>query len=126
MSSAPLAAGHEAVEHRALAFIPALDGLRGVAVLAVLLYHGGFLWARGGHLGVTTFFVLSGFLITSLLLCERAREGRIDLRAFWARRARRLVPAALVGIVVAAAYLVFGAERGSGDVVGDGIAPSRG
>ncbi|KIF67083.1 acyltransferase [Streptomyces sp. AcH 505] len=71
-----------------------LDGLRGVAVVAVLLFHAGHL--RGGFLGVDLFFVLSGFLITGLLLGECGRHGRIDLVAFWGRRARRLLPAQLV------------------------------
>ena len=83
---------------------PALDGLRGVAVVAVLLYHGGASAAAGGFLGVDVFFALSGFLITSLLLAERASTGRIDLRAFWGRRARRLLPALLIVLVVVAVY----------------------
>ena len=63
-----------------------------MAVAAVLLYHGDISWARGGYLGVDAFFVLSGFLITSLLLAEWRGDGRIALSAFWARRARRLLP----------------------------------
>jgi peptidoglycan/LPS O-acetylase OafA/YrhL len=77
---------------------PALDGLRGAAVLAVLLFHGGFSWAQGGFLGVSLFFTLSGFLITSLLLRERERSGGIALGSFWARRARRLLPASLLAL----------------------------
>ena len=72
--------------------LPALDGLRGLALLGVLLFHaGGAL--TGGYLGVDLFFVLSGFLITSLLLAEHHATGRIALGAFWTRRARRLLPA---------------------------------
>ena len=82
---------------------PALDGLRGLAVLGVVLFHAGFSWAVGGFLGVSTFFTLSGFLITSLLLRERRASGRIDLVAFWGRRARRLLPAALLCLVAVAA-----------------------
>ncbi|MGY5190263.1 UNVERIFIED_CONTAM: acyltransferase, partial [Bacillus amyloliquefaciens DSM 7 = ATCC 23350] len=70
--------------------IPALDGIRAVAVALVLADHGGILGVDGGFLGVDVFFVLSGFLITSLLLDEHARTGRIRLRDFWIRRARRL------------------------------------
>ncbi|MEV0439746.1 acyltransferase [Streptomyces spectabilis] len=74
--------------------IAPLDGLRGCAVLAVLLFHAGHL--GGGFLGVDLFFVLSGFLITGLLLGETARRGRVDFAAFWGRRARRLLPALTV------------------------------
>src|SRR4051794_33456168 len=70
---------------------PALDGIRGVAVAAVLLFHAGHL--TGGYLGVDTFFVLSGFLITSILLAEGAVARTVALSRFWARRARRLLPA---------------------------------
>jgi peptidoglycan/LPS O-acetylase OafA/YrhL len=82
---------------------PALDGIRAFAVAAVLLYHAGETWAIGGYLGVDAFFVLSGFLITTLLVTEWAGRGQINLRAFWVRRARRLLPAlflVMVGIVV--------------------------
>ncbi|NPD06468.1 acyltransferase family protein [Nocardioides sp. zg-1308] len=84
-----------------MAHVPALDGIRAVAVVGVLAFHGGVSWASGGFLGVDAFFVLSGYLITTLLLAEWARTGgRIDLTAFWGRRARRLLPALL--LVVAA------------------------
>ncbi len=84
--------------------VGALDGLRGVAVLAVLLFHGGVSWAPGGFLGVEAFFVLSGFLITSLLVAEWERSGTISLTAFWGRRARRLLPALLCVVVACAVY----------------------
>ena len=74
-----------------------LDGLRGLAVIAVLLYHAGAL--RGGFLGVEVFFVISGYLITLLLVEEWHRHGRIEISAFWARRIRRLWPASFVVIV---------------------------
>jgi peptidoglycan/LPS O-acetylase OafA/YrhL len=83
---------------------PALDGLRGVAVVLVVLYHLGVDWLPGGFLGVDVFFVLSGFLITSLLVDAQRRTGRIDLRAFWIRRSRRLLPALLVLLAAVAVY----------------------
>jgi peptidoglycan/LPS O-acetylase OafA/YrhL len=79
-----------------LTYWPALDGVRALAVTAVLLFHGGVAWLPGGFLGVDAFFVLSGFLITSLLLTEYGRTGRIRLGHFWLRRARRLLPALLL------------------------------
>jgi peptidoglycan/LPS O-acetylase OafA/YrhL len=93
--------------------MPGLDGLRAIAVLAVFVYHfsngGGLL--PGGFLGVDVFFVISGYLITSLLLSEFRKEGRVDLVAFWLRRARRLLPAVgvLIAVVmVAGAFFDFG------------------
>lgn len=83
--------------------IRALDGLRAIAVLLVLAEHGGLPGVPGGFIGVDIFFVLSGFLITSLLLSELGRTGRISLRDFWIRRVRRLLPALLI---VVAAVLV--------------------
>src|SRR3990172_184022 len=81
------------------AFRPDLEGLRGLAILLVLLFRAGVRGIAGGFVGVDVFFVLSGFLITGLLIRERERTGRIDLPAFYARRARRILPAALVVIV---------------------------
>jgi peptidoglycan/LPS O-acetylase OafA/YrhL len=76
-----------------LGHLAGLDGLRAIAVIAVVVYHAGLGWLPGGFLGVEVFFVISGYLITALLLVEHAIHGRIDLRAFWMRRARRLLPA---------------------------------
>jgi peptidoglycan/LPS O-acetylase OafA/YrhL len=87
-----------------LAYRPGLDGLRAIAVAAVFLYHSRIDWMPGGFLGVDLFFVLSGYLITSLLLAEWDAGTRIDLRRFWLRRARRLLPA-LVVVVLAALVL---------------------
>ena len=81
---------------RASGRLPGLDGLRAVAILAVLAFHLDPRWLPGGFLGVDVFFVISGFLITTLLVREHARQGRIDLVGFWTRRARRLLPALLL------------------------------
>src|ERR1051326_8681468 len=78
---------------------PGIDGLRAIAVAAVLLYHADTRWAPGGLLGVDLFFVISGFLITTLLINEVQRTGRISLESFYRRRARRLLPA--LGLVLA-------------------------
>jgi peptidoglycan/LPS O-acetylase OafA/YrhL len=85
-----------------LSYIPALDGARAIAVAGVIGYHLDFSILPGGFLGVDLFFVLSGFLITSLLMREYARRGGIDLGAFWLRRARRLLPALFLVIAVIA------------------------
>jgi len=87
-----------------LTYRPGLDGLRAIAVAGVFLYHSRIDWLPGGFLGVDLFFVLSGYLITSLLLVEWEARNRIDLRRFWLRRARRLLPA-LVVVVLAALIL---------------------
>ena len=86
--------------HRYLTYRPALDGLRAVAVLAVVAYHFDPETVTGGLLGVSVFFTLSGYLIVTLLLRERSTTGSVDLGAFWARRIRRLAPAALVTTTV--------------------------
>src|SRR5690348_10498007 len=78
---------------------PALDGLRALAGAGVIAYHLGFSRVRGGFLGVDLFFVLSGYLITGLLVEEREHRGRLDLGRFYARRARRLMPALLVVLI---------------------------
>ncbi|MGB7818389.1 MAG: acyltransferase family protein, partial [Ornithinibacter sp.] len=80
--------------------LPGLDGLRALAIVAVLALHLDPSWLPGGFLGVDVFFVVSGFLITTLLLRERAATGSVDVRAFWARRARRLLPPLLVVLPV--------------------------
>ena len=97
-----------------LRYMPALDGLRAAAVAGVLLYNGDVGWARGGFLGVDAFFVLSGFLITTLLFAEWQRKGGIDLPHFWRRRARRLLPALFL---VLGAVALFAATWAPADML---------
>jgi len=108
---------------RRLTYQPALDGIRALAVLAVLAYHSGLSWARGGFLGVDAFFVLSGYLITSLLLAEWRSSGSIGLLAFWARRARRLLPALFLMLLGVVFYAVVFAHPTELDKIrGDALA----
>ena len=79
--------------NRGIQYIPAIDGLRALAVIAVMLYHLGFTWIPGGFLGVDLFFVISGYVITRLLLDSIEQSGGLDLRGFYLARARRLLPA---------------------------------
>src|SRR5215212_4159538 len=89
------------------AYQPALDGVRGLAVAMVLLFHARFGWMSGGYVGVSMFFTLSGYLITSLALVEYDERGRLGVTAFYARRLRRLVPASVICLtaVMVAAWL---------------------
>ena len=89
-----------------LPYLPGLDGLRALAVVAVLLYHAELSWLTGGFLGVEIFFVISGYLITALLLTEWQQLGRVDLKKFWIRRARRLLPALYVLLALTLTYAV--------------------
>ena len=90
-------------------YMPGLDGLRAIAVLAVILFHLGFNWAPGGLLGVGIFFTLSGYLITDILLSQLSQRGRIAFLRFWGARARRLLPALFVMLAIVAAWVtIFG------------------
>lgn len=79
---------------------PHLDGIRALAVILVILFHLGYEWIPGGFVGVDVFFVLSGYLITGLLVDELIRDGHVDLARFYARRVRRLLPAAVLVVAV--------------------------
>jgi peptidoglycan/LPS O-acetylase OafA/YrhL len=88
-------------------YMPGLDGLRAIAVLAVIVFHLGFGWAPGGLLGVGIFFTLSGYLITDILLSQLNQRGRIDFLRFWAARARRLLPALFVMLAIVTAWVTI-------------------
>ena len=104
-------------------FRPDIEGLRAVAVIAVLLFHIGLPFATGGYVGVDVFYVISGFLITSLLLREGLEYGKVDLLRFYARRMRRLLPAALLVIVVTlAASIVIVTPLRLTEIAGDAAA----
>ena len=85
-----------------MGYIAELDSLRGLAIILVLAFHGGWGWMSGGYVGVSLFFTLSGFLVTGLLLDEFERNGRIDIRRFLVRRMRRLLPASLACLTAVA------------------------
>jgi len=87
-----------------LSYVSALDGIRAVSIAGIMLNHGGISWAGGGVISVNVFFVLSGFLISTLLVKEWSASSTVSLRRFWARRARRLLPALLVLLVGIALY----------------------
>ncbi len=114
VSGAPADGGLRAREPARLPLLPGMDGLRAVAVLGVVLYHLGAPWLPGGFLGVDVFFVLSGFLITTLVVEEVERTGRVSLPDFYLRRARRLLPALilLLAVVSLLALVAFPEERG--------------
>ncbi len=102
-----------AASHTRLAYLPALDGVRACAVVAVMMFHGGIPHMDGGFMGVDAFFVLSGFLITSLLIGEWRQTLTIKLGAFWARRARRLLPALLLMLLFVAFFASVVVPKGT-------------
>src|SRR4051794_34806500 len=131
-------------------YLPGLDGMRALAVVAVMLYHANHSWLSGGFLGVEVFFVISGYLITLLLIGEQERNGRVNLKQFYVRRARRLLPAVITMMSGVAVYMAlfkrqpqgrtrgdflggvfYGTDRhpsfgGPGVTPGEGLAPLRG
>jgi peptidoglycan/LPS O-acetylase OafA/YrhL len=104
---------------RSIRYIPAIDGLRAVAVIAVMLYHLGFNWIPGGFLGVDLFFVISGYVITRLLLDSIQRSGGLDLRAFYVARIRRLLPPLVFMIITTTIVVGFWAPDTMRRFLGD-------
>ncbi|MBF2514683.1 acyltransferase family protein [Listeria marthii] len=103
-------------------YVPSIDGLRALAVIAVIAYHLNFSWAKGGFIGVDIFFVLSGYLITNILLTQWEKTQSLQLKQFWIRRFRRLIPAVYVMIVVVVIYAVFFHPEILKNLRGDAIA----
>jgi peptidoglycan/LPS O-acetylase OafA/YrhL len=103
-------------------YLPGLDGMRALAVVAVMVYHANSDWLPGGFLGVEMFFVISGYLITLLLISERERTYRISLRHFWLRRARRLLPALFTMMLLVTVWTAIFKEEALGALRGDVIA----
>ena len=112
-------------DQQLMGYEPSLDGIRAFSVIAVMLYHANIAWLPGGFLGVEVFFVVSGFLITSLLIEERESTQRIDLKQFWIRRARRLLPALVVMLAATAVCVAFYATDSAPDFRRD-VLPSLG
>lgn len=102
-----------------MSYVPPIDGLRGVGVLVVLIGHAGYNGLHGAFLAVSTFFTLSGFLIGSLLLDEIGRTGRVSLRRFWTRRARRLMPALWVTLMLVIVLRPWLGPSAAGSLPGD-------
>jgi peptidoglycan/LPS O-acetylase OafA/YrhL len=88
-------------------YMPGIDGLRALSVLAVIAYHLNMKWAQGGLIGVAIFFVISGYLITDQILIQKQRHGKLNLKDFWIRRARRLLPAMFCMLLFVAIWLLF-------------------
>ncbi len=103
-------------------YLPGLDGMRALAVVAVMVYHANSDWLPGGFLGVEMFFVISGYLITLLLISERERTYRISLRQFWMRRARRLLPALFTMMAIVVAWTAVFKTEALGQLRGDVVA----
>lgn len=103
MSHENLSRSKRLYSHR---YLPGLDGFRAVAVLAIIIFHLNAQWLPGGFLGVDTFFVISGYLITSLLISEFDREGTIDLLSFWGGRIKRLIPAVFFLLAIVLTYTI--------------------
>jgi peptidoglycan/LPS O-acetylase OafA/YrhL len=100
-------------------YLPGLDGLRAIAVVAVMVWHADHNWLQGGFLGVEVFFVISGYLITLLLISEKERTGRVRIGQFWLRRARRLLPALFTMMSALAIYMALFRPRPMGNTRGD-------
>ena len=121
---APTVAPSDRAQISRLPYLPGLDGLRALAVVAVMVYHANSAWLPGGFLGVEMFFVISGYLITLLLIAERERTYRISLGQFWLRRARRLLPAVFLMMLMVTVWTAIFERDALGQLRGDVLAGS--
>jgi len=103
-------------------YLPGLDGIRALAVVSVMIYHANSDWLKGGFLGVEVFFVISGYLITLLLISEKEQTNRVDMKHFWIRRARRLLPALFVMLFMLTIWTALFERSTLGKLRGDVIA----
>ncbi len=103
-------------------YLPGLDGMRALAVVAVMVYHANSDWLPGGFLGVEVFFVISGYLITLLLISEKERTSNVDMKQFWIRRARRLLPALFAMMIALTIWTALFERDALGKLRGDVIA----
>ena len=122
ITAAPLTSPAVGEQVTRVPYLPGLDGLRAVAVVAVMVYHANSSWLSGGFLGVEVFFVISGYLITLLLISEKERTGRVRIGQFWFRRGRRLLPALFMMMAGLSIYMALFDRRPMGQTRGDLLA----
>ncbi len=111
-----------AAEISRVPYLPGLDGMRALAVVAVMVYHANSDWLPGGYLGVEVFFVISGYLITLLLIAEKERTSTVDMKQFWIRRSRRLLPALVTMLILLTIWVSIFDRDVLGKLRGDVIA----
>jgi peptidoglycan/LPS O-acetylase OafA/YrhL len=114
--------GAEGAQISRVPYLPGLDGMRAIAVVIVMIYHANSDWLPGGYLGVEIFFVISGYLITLLLVAETEKAGRVDLTQFWMRRARRLLPALFTMMLLLTVWTALFERAALGKLRGDVLA----
>ncbi len=114
--------GRPATDISRVPYLPGLDGMRAFAVVAVMIYHANSDWLPGGFLGVEVFFVISGYLITLLLIAEKERTYNVDMRSFWLRRAKRLLPALFTLLILLTIWVSIFEREQLGKLRGDVVA----